>query len=284
MQGRSYTSDERALTTLAASHGGYFTSKQAAAIGYTAPKRSYHVHVGNWVRERRGSFDFRRDRLPGRPDLVIWWLWSRNRQDQPQGVYSHQTALSLHEMTDVMPRRLHMTVPRTFRRSVAIPKSIVLHVANLAHSDIEQIDGVPAHQGALHTIDVAPSGRFLYRICNWHLPKLPDPEKSPAQKSRPQGRTQRTETFCECSRAKWESADAWNPNVQFAWPFRQALEERLKTISLQEGTDFQRLCRQVALIAFWLDSSANLPAIGFSNVATQWSSASSPRDRHVTST
>ena len=28
--------------------------------------------------------------------------------------------------------------------------------------------------------------------------------------------------------------------------FRQALEERLKTISLQEGTDFQRLCRQVA--------------------------------------
>ena len=28
--------------------------------------------------------------------------------------------------------------------------------------------------------------------------------------------------------------------------FRQALEERLKTVSRQEGTDFQRLCRQVA--------------------------------------
>ena len=32
--------------------------------------------------------------------------------------------------------------------------------------------------------------------------------------------------------------------------FRQALEERLKTISRQEGTDFQRLCRQVAFDRF----------------------------------
>jgi hypothetical protein len=32
--------------------------------------------------------------------------------------------------------------------------------------------------------------------------------------------------------------------------FRQALEERLKTISRQEGTDFQRLCRKVAFDRF----------------------------------
>jgi len=32
--------------------------------------------------------------------------------------------------------------------------------------------------------------------------------------------------------------------------FRQALEERLKTISRAEGTDFQRLCRQVAFDRF----------------------------------
>jgi hypothetical protein len=53
MKSRSYVADERALVTLAASQGGYFTSKQAAAIGYTAPKRNYHVHVGNWARERQ---------------------------------------------------------------------------------------------------------------------------------------------------------------------------------------------------------------------------------------
>jgi hypothetical protein len=32
--------------------------------------------------------------------------------------------------------------------------------------------------------------------------------------------------------------------------FRQALEERLKTISRKEGTDFQRLCRQIAFDRF----------------------------------
>lgn len=36
------------------------------------------------------------------------------------------------------------------------------------------------------------------------------------------------------------------PNYSTAGAFRQSLEERLKTISRQEGTDFQRLCRQVA--------------------------------------
>jgi len=158
MQSRSYVADERALTTLAASQGGYFTSKQAAAIGYTAPKRNYHVRTGNWVRERRGIFRLSTQPLPARPDLILWWLWSRNREDQPQGVYSHQTALSLHELTDVMPSRLNMTVPKTFRRSATIPRSLVLHVEDLPPSDIEQIDGVPVTKTLRTLIDVAASG------------------------------------------------------------------------------------------------------------------------------
>ena len=158
MKSRSYVAAERVLTTLAASQGGYFTSKQAAAIGYTAPKRNYHVHVGNWVREQRGIFRLSTQPIPLRPDLILWWLWSRNRQEQPQGVYSHQTALSLHELTDVMPSRLNMTVPKTFRRSAAIPKSVVLHMADLPPSDIEQVDGVPVTRALRTLIDVAASG------------------------------------------------------------------------------------------------------------------------------
>jgi predicted transcriptional regulator of viral defense system len=88
----------------------------------------------------------------------MWWLWSRNRQDQPQGVYSHQTALSLHELTDVMPSRIHMTVPGTFRRSAAIPKSLILHMSNLPPFDIEQVDGVPVTKAFRTLMDVAESG------------------------------------------------------------------------------------------------------------------------------
>ncbi len=158
MQPRSYVADERSLTVLAASQGGFFTSKQAASIGYTAPKRNYHVHAGNWVRERRGIFRLTTQPLPTRPDLILWWLWSRNRQDEPQGTFSHQTALSLHELTDTMPARIHMTVPTGFRRSVPIPKSVVLHTADLAPAEIEQLDGVPATKALRTLVDVAIAG------------------------------------------------------------------------------------------------------------------------------
>jgi len=30
-----------------------------------------------------------------RPDLMLWYLWSKNRQEIPEGIYSHETALSL---------------------------------------------------------------------------------------------------------------------------------------------------------------------------------------------
>ncbi|MBN9660917.1 MAG: hypothetical protein J0H49_22175 [Acidobacteria bacterium] len=44
----------RDLYRIAEAQGSYFTAKQAASLGDTASKRSYHVGVGNWVRELRG--------------------------------------------------------------------------------------------------------------------------------------------------------------------------------------------------------------------------------------
>jgi predicted transcriptional regulator of viral defense system len=93
-----------------------------------------------------------------RPDLILWWLWSRNRKEKPQGVYSHQTALSLHELTDVMPSRVHMTVPKTFRRSVAVPKGVTLHMADVPPSDVEPIHGVPVTKALRTLIDVVAGG------------------------------------------------------------------------------------------------------------------------------
>lgn len=155
MQARSYVDNERALVRLATTQGGFFTSKQAASIGYTAPKRNYHVHSGNWVRERRGIFRLALHPLPSRPDLVLWWLWSRNRQDEPQGIYSHQTALSVHELTDAMPSRVHMTVPCDFRRSAPIPKALVIHVADIPANEAELVDGVPVTKALRTLLDVA---------------------------------------------------------------------------------------------------------------------------------
>jgi predicted transcriptional regulator of viral defense system len=101
------------------------------------------VGAGNWIRESRGIYRLALFPRPERPDLVIWWLWSRNRPGNPQGVYSHQTALSLHELTDLMPARIEMTVPKTFRRGTPIPRALRLHYADLRRDEIENIHGVP---------------------------------------------------------------------------------------------------------------------------------------------
>ena len=42
---------QKELYQLAESQGGYFTAKQAAALGYASNKRIYHVRARNWIRE-----------------------------------------------------------------------------------------------------------------------------------------------------------------------------------------------------------------------------------------
>lgn len=144
MQGkRKSNEDQRRLYELAENQGGYFTANQAAKLGYRANKRNYHVGAGNWIREAHGIFRLSLFPKPDRPDLILWWLWSRDRSGHPLGVYSHRTALTLHELTDLMPATIDMTVPRKFRRGAPIPKVLRLHYADLHGDEIETIEYVP---------------------------------------------------------------------------------------------------------------------------------------------
>lgn len=154
------TSNERQkdLYRIAQAQGGYFTAKQAASLGYASNKRAYHVQAGNWLREHRGIYRLALFPEPERPDLILWWLWSRDRSDQPAGVYSHHTALSLHELTDVNPSRLDLTVPSSFRRGVPIPRILRLHYANIREADRELLFGVPVTDALRTILDVWEEG------------------------------------------------------------------------------------------------------------------------------
>ena len=69
---------------------------------------------------------------PVAPDdaYVRWSIWSGGR-----AVVSHETALSVHELSDVDPGQLHLTVDPSFHRR---DDAVVLHVAELAGDDIER--------------------------------------------------------------------------------------------------------------------------------------------------
>ena len=135
------TGNQQKLYGMVEAQQGYFTYRQALQSGYRSPSHVYHVRTGAWIREYRGVY--RLAQFPVAPDghLVLWTLWSCNRDGKPQGVYSHQTALSIYELSDVMPSKLHMTVPPQFRRNAAVPKELVLHKANLHPTDVEQRQG-----------------------------------------------------------------------------------------------------------------------------------------------
>jgi len=130
------------LYKIAERQGGYFTTKQAVVVGFSQKNHGYHVRTGNWIREHRGIYRLTKFPPAERPDLMFWWLWSRNRNDAPQGIYSHETALSLYDLSDINPARLHMTVPHSFQRRNKLSKIPVLHRGSVHKDDIETRFGV----------------------------------------------------------------------------------------------------------------------------------------------
>jgi predicted transcriptional regulator of viral defense system len=135
------TDSYQKLFKTALAQEGFFTTRQAVEAGYSAKNHAYHVNRGTWVREERGIYRLSRFPESQEGDLILWSLWSRDRKGRTQGVYSHQTALRIHELTDLNPSRLHMTVPPAFRRSAPTPKVLVLHRQEFGLGDVEQMKG-----------------------------------------------------------------------------------------------------------------------------------------------
>ena len=148
------------LYEIAEEQQGFFTTKQAKAAGFAENTHPYHVQAGNWIREHRGIYRLANFPPGERPDLMLWYLWSRNRKETPQGVYSHQTALSLDDLSDTMPAKLRMTVPPTFRRNSEIPRVLILHYADLPESDIKIVHGVRVTKPMRTILDLLAQGEM----------------------------------------------------------------------------------------------------------------------------
>jgi len=138
---RSGKESYRALLAIAEQQQSLFTAKQAGEAGYSDAARVYQVKSGNWIRKARGVYQLADYSNTERPDLVLWSLWSRGVDDVPQGVYSHQTALSIFDLADLQPAKLHLTVPRKFRRRSRIPDILVLHREDLPKPDVMEMEG-----------------------------------------------------------------------------------------------------------------------------------------------
>ena len=110
------------------------------------------------MREHRGIYRLALYPMTDRPDLAVWALWSRNRNEEIEGVYSHHTVLSFYDLSDLNPSKIHITVPTHFRRNSEIPGVLVLHYADLPDSDVETAQGFKLTRPLRAILDLIEAG------------------------------------------------------------------------------------------------------------------------------
>jgi predicted transcriptional regulator of viral defense system len=127
------------LYETAAGQQGLFTTKQAAEAGYSPQLLVHHTRARKTARIRRGIYRLVHFPPGEHEELVIAWLWSERA-----GVMSHQTALALHGLSDVLPAHVHLTVPSAWRRRrFRLPPDVVLHHADVGPEDRAWFGAVP---------------------------------------------------------------------------------------------------------------------------------------------
>jgi predicted transcriptional regulator of viral defense system len=123
--------DRDRLYEVAASQRGLFTTRQAVRAGYSSQLLNHHAKAGLVRRLRRGVFRLVHFPPSDQEPLVEIWLWADRK-----AVFSHETALSLHELTDLLPHRVHLTLPASWRRRrLRAPEEVVLHHAAVMRKD-----------------------------------------------------------------------------------------------------------------------------------------------------
>ncbi len=129
-------SSQKLLFEIAERQEGFFTAKQAINCGFSSKNHQYFVKNGKWIKEGWGIYRLANYPITDRPDLMKWYLWSRNKNDVPQAVFSHETALMLYNLSDIMPDKIHLTVPKKFRKFNKIPKVLKIYKMDLSEQDI----------------------------------------------------------------------------------------------------------------------------------------------------
>ncbi len=143
------------LFDMAEAQQGLFTSQQAVGIGIKKQNHEYFVKTGEWIRECRGVFRLRNFPVTNTQELVKWYLWSRSKSGVPQATFSHQTALSIYGLSESLPHKIYMTVPKDFRRKAVRPKALVLYWNDLPPHDVVFREGFSVTTPVRTILDLA---------------------------------------------------------------------------------------------------------------------------------
>lgn len=135
LPGRVYTQ----LLEIANDRFGYVTPADARAVGVDPTRlpdlarRGLADHVAHGV--------YRIPLVP--PTALDQYMEATLWPYGVRGVLCHETALDLHELCDVNPAKIHITVPTDYRVRREMPALYVVHHRDLADEDVALHEGIP---------------------------------------------------------------------------------------------------------------------------------------------
>jgi len=146
--------DHERLFDIATEQAGYFTTTQARGCGFSSPLLSHHAKSGRFVRVARGLYRFRDYPSSPREELLAAWL-----RLAPEAVVSHESALELLGLSEIIPNLIHLSVPRA-RRKLARRSGVALHTTTrpLDGADVVVRSGMRLTGPARTIADVAEAG------------------------------------------------------------------------------------------------------------------------------
>ena len=142
--------DHGALYLAAEQQSGYFAAAQARLAGFSRSLLSYHVHSGRFVRVKPHVYRLVQFPASLHEDLYAAWL-----ELGAKAVVSHDSALALYDLSDLLPAQVHLTVPRTASRR---HPGIRLHTKRLSPQEITRFGVLPVTTIRRTLVDVGAAG------------------------------------------------------------------------------------------------------------------------------
>ena|SRR5580658_3767824 len=137
---------------------GIFTAEDARRSGYSKQLIAHYIKSGTFVRLSRGVYRlslFPSDHLDGLVSALV-------RVDPEHAIVSHESALQLHELSEVSPDAYELTLPREQRyhsSRTRHPVGVKIHTAtHLDPKDVASVGGIRVTSPARSIVDAAAGG------------------------------------------------------------------------------------------------------------------------------
>jgi predicted transcriptional regulator of viral defense system len=141
--------DTALIQQLLSQGNGMFVTSQAVKAGLHRQQLAGFIKSGILERAERGIYI-----ASGGLDDALFWIQQRAQKV----IYSHETALFLHKMTDRTPIRYSVTVPSSYKTSAALKKSCKIFYIKQELIDMGKIEKL---SGMGHTVTTYDLERTL---------------------------------------------------------------------------------------------------------------------------